>query len=192
MSREFDIIVVGAGASGLTAAIQAARKGASVLILEHMDRAGKKILVTGNGKCNFTNKKQGIAYYNGKNPAFVLPVFEQFGVPETLQFFENIGIYPKNKRDGYSPSRFWIMFRGEYLRPALRFAIRVFDSPSRSVLEKVFNHSVYVQYGHNRNPVRVLCYRLHIFRGNEDFLETHFNALGNALFAVGYGADFAR
>ncbi|MEY8390661.1 NAD(P)/FAD-dependent oxidoreductase [Lachnospiraceae bacterium] len=101
MSREFDIIVVGAGASGLTAAVQAARKGASVLILEHMDRAGKKILVTGNGKCNFTNKKQGIAYYNGKNPAFVLPVFEQFGVPETLQFFENIGIYPKNKRDGY-------------------------------------------------------------------------------------------
>lgn len=101
MSRKFDVIVVGAGASGLTAAIQAARKGARVLILEHMDRAAKKLLATGNGKCNFTNEKQGIAYYNGKNPAFVLPVFEQFGLSETLQFFCELGVYPKNKRDGY-------------------------------------------------------------------------------------------
>ena len=46
MSRKFDVIIVGAGASGLTAGIQAARKGAQVLILEHMDQAGKKILPT--------------------------------------------------------------------------------------------------------------------------------------------------
>ncbi len=101
MNIIYDSIIVGAGASGLMAAIQAARKGAHVLILEHMDRAGKKILSTGNGKCNFTNEKQGIAYYNGKNPAFVLPALRQFGVTETLQFFEELGIYPKRKRDGY-------------------------------------------------------------------------------------------
>lgn len=101
MSRKFDVIIVGAGASGLTAGIQAARKGASVLILEHMDKAGKKILVTGNGKCNFTNEKQGIAYYKGKNPAFVLPVLKQFGLNETLQFFNELGIYPREKRGGY-------------------------------------------------------------------------------------------
>ena len=59
MSRQYDIIIVGAGASGLTASIHAARAKANVLILEHMDRAGKKILATGNGKCNFTNEKQG-------------------------------------------------------------------------------------------------------------------------------------
>ena len=101
MNIIYDSIIVGAGASGLMAAIQAARKGAHVLILEHMDRAGKKILSTGNGKCNFTNEKQGIAYYNGKNPAFVLPALRQFGVTETLQFFEELGIYQKMKRDGY-------------------------------------------------------------------------------------------
>ncbi len=101
MDRKFDIIIVGAGASGLTAAIFAARRGAHVLILEHMDRAGKKILATGNGKCNFTNEKQGIAYYHGKNPAFVLPALRQFGLQETLQFFGELGIYPKKKRDGY-------------------------------------------------------------------------------------------
>ena len=101
MGRRFDVIVVGAGASGLMAGIQAARKGASVLILEHMERAGKKILATGNGKCNFTNEKQGIACYNGKNPAFVLPVFRRFGLAETLSFFDELGIYPRKKRGGY-------------------------------------------------------------------------------------------
>lgn len=101
MSREFDVIIVGGGASGLMAGISAARKGAQVLILEHMESAGKKILATGNGKCNFTNQKQGIAYYRGKNPAFVLPVFEQFSLKETLVLFEELGINPNSKREGY-------------------------------------------------------------------------------------------
>lgn len=101
MDQTVDVIIVGAGASGLTAGIQAARQGARVLILEHMDKAGKKILATGNGKCNFTNEKQGIAYYRGKNPAFVLPSLRQFGVPETLRFFRKLGVHGKAKRDGY-------------------------------------------------------------------------------------------
>lgn len=101
MSRHFDIIIAGAGASGLTAGIRAARLGAKVLILEHIDKPGKKILATGNGKCNFTNAKQGLAYYRGKDPAFVLPVFAQFGLTETLEFFEELGVYPQSKRDGY-------------------------------------------------------------------------------------------
>ena len=101
MKRRFDVIVAGAGASGLMAGIQAARHGAEVLILEHMDRAGKKILATGNGKCNFTNEKQGIAYYRGKNPAFVLPALEQFGLEETLDFFRELGVRPVSRRDGY-------------------------------------------------------------------------------------------
>ena len=101
MDKKADIIIVGAGASGLTAAIQAAREGAGVLVLEHMETAGKKILSTGNGKCNFTNKKQGVAYYRGRNPAFVLPVMEQFGLEETLRFFEGLGVAPKCMRGGY-------------------------------------------------------------------------------------------
>ena len=101
MGQIFDVVIIGAGASGLTAGIHAAREGADVLILEHMDKAGKKILATGNGKCNFTNEKQGIAYYRGKNPAFVLPALEQFGLAKTLHFFRELGIYAKTKRDGY-------------------------------------------------------------------------------------------
>ena len=47
-----DVIVVGGGAAGLMAAIHAARGGARVLVLEHMERPGKKLMMTGNGKCN--------------------------------------------------------------------------------------------------------------------------------------------
>lgn len=101
MGRDFDVIIVGAGASGMMAGISAACSGAKVLILEHMDSAGKKILATGNGKCNFTNEKQGIAYYRGNNPAFVLPVFKQFGLRDTLSLFKELGIEPRSKRDGY-------------------------------------------------------------------------------------------
>ena len=101
MGRKFDVIIVGAGAAGMMAGISAARHGASVLILEHMESAGKKILATGNGKCNFTNEKQGTLYYRGKNPAFVLPVFQQFGLEDTLELFQKLGIEPRSKRDGY-------------------------------------------------------------------------------------------
>lgn len=101
--RPYDVAVIGGGAAGLVAAIAAARNGARTIILEHMDRTGKKILSTGNGKCNYTNALQGIAYYRGENPAFVLPVLEQFGLSETLAFFEELGVYPKVKNGYYYP-----------------------------------------------------------------------------------------
>ena len=62
---------------------------------------------------------------------------------------------------------------------------------SKSIFEKIFNHSVYVKNRHNRNFIRVFCDRFHIFCGHKHFFKAHFNALGNALFAVGHGADFA-
>ena len=52
----YDVCVIGGGASGLAAAIAAGREGASVLVIERMDKTGKKILATGNGKCNLTNQ----------------------------------------------------------------------------------------------------------------------------------------
>lgn len=94
------IIIIGGGASGMMAAISAARHGAEVILIEHKDRIGKKILSTGNGKCNYTNRTQGLRYYRGENPAFVLPVFSQFGLEETLALFKEIGIFPK-ERNGY-------------------------------------------------------------------------------------------
>uniref|UniRef100_UPI0032603596 FAD-dependent oxidoreductase n=1 Tax=Clostridium sp. NkU-1 TaxID=1095009 RepID=UPI0032603596 len=65
------VIIVGAGASGLAAAIQAARQGASVTVLEHTARPGKKLLSTGNGKCNLTNLMTPDGAYRGGQPVFI-------------------------------------------------------------------------------------------------------------------------
>lgn len=94
------MIIVGAGASGLVAGISAARKGSSVLIIEQKDKAGKKIFATGNGKCNFTNKYQSIDCYRCDDSTFVTRVLSNFDMKDTLDFFEGLGIYPK-ERNGY-------------------------------------------------------------------------------------------
>ncbi|MDO4523213.1 MAG: NAD(P)/FAD-dependent oxidoreductase [Eubacteriales bacterium] len=95
------IVVVGAGASGLMAAITAARCGAQVTLLEGMEKPGKKLLVTGNGKCNLTNLKQECAdFYRGATTAFIQTVLRQFTVADTMQFFEELGLL-LTERNGY-------------------------------------------------------------------------------------------
>lgn len=97
---QYDVIIIGGGASGIMAGIAAAREGALVLILEHMDRIGRKILSTGNGKCNLSNADQSVRNYRGENPRFAYHLLEKFGLRETLSFFNSIGIYVKDKK-GY-------------------------------------------------------------------------------------------
>lgn len=87
------VIVVGGGASGLVAAISAKRHGADVSIIERNPKLGKKILATGNGRCNFTNVDAQPIHYN--SPEFVSHVFEAFSPAETLLFFKSLGITPK-------------------------------------------------------------------------------------------------
>lgn len=94
------IAVVGGGASGLMAAIVAARNGAKVTIYEGKERLGKKLLATGNGKCNYTNLVQEDSCYRGAHPEFSKCVREQFTVEQTVMFFKEIGIFPKEK-NGY-------------------------------------------------------------------------------------------
>lgn len=88
-----NIIVVGGGASGLIAAIIAKRNGSQVTIIERNPRLGKKILATGNGRCNFTNVDATPDHYN--NPGFVSHVFETCSPADTLLFFKSLGITPK-------------------------------------------------------------------------------------------------
>lgn len=94
------VLIIGAGASGMMAAIQAARAGAEVTVLEHKDRVGKKLLSTGNGRCNLTNRYQEEACYRCGQAGFVREVLRQFSVEDTLEFFKGLGILPKD-RNGY-------------------------------------------------------------------------------------------
>lgn len=93
-------LIIGGGASGLTAAITAAREGALVTLLEHMPRVGKKILSTGNGRCNMTNLALSASCYRCGEPDFPMKVIGRFPVPETLAFFRRLGIVT-TERNGY-------------------------------------------------------------------------------------------
>lgn len=92
--------IVGGGASGIMAAIAAARCGAEVIILEHKDKIGKKLLATGNGKCNLTNEYMMPECFRGESPEIADQVLRKFGVVETLAFFRGIGMLTKS-RDVY-------------------------------------------------------------------------------------------
>ena len=94
------IIIVGGGASGMMAAITAARLGAEVTIIEQKERLGKKILSTGNGKCNLTNERMSVDCFRGDDISVVSSVLKQFDYKETLKFFEDLGVLFKN-RQGY-------------------------------------------------------------------------------------------
>lgn len=94
------VIIIGAGASGMTAAIFAARQGARVTLLEHRDRVGKKILSTGNGRCNLSNRFQDASCYRSGVPDFPMRVISSFPLEMTLDFFEDLGVITK-ERDGY-------------------------------------------------------------------------------------------
>lgn len=96
-----NIAIIGGGASGLMAAIFAAENDNNrVTIYESGERLGRKILATGNGRCNMTNVNADIANYHSSNPKFVLGAKNKFWVEETLEFFESLGIVSKMEEGG--------------------------------------------------------------------------------------------
>ena len=94
------VIIIGGGAAGSMAAHTAAQNGADVLLLEQNEIIGRKILSTGNGRCNFTNRFQDSSCYRSDNSGFAWKSIGKFSEPETTSFFKNLGIYPKDK-NGY-------------------------------------------------------------------------------------------
>lgn len=94
------IAVIGGGASGLTASIFAAEAGGDVTVYESGARVGRKILATGNGRCNMTNINADIESYHGHDTKFILGAKNRFWVSETIEFFERLGVVTKTEEDG--------------------------------------------------------------------------------------------
>lgn len=88
----FDVIIIGGGAAGLVCAIAAAQGGRSVCVLERNADFGKKILATGNGRCNLSNLYLGPQNFHGAPEEFVTPALDLFGEKELNGFFENLGM----------------------------------------------------------------------------------------------------
>ncbi len=98
MKSAYDVVVIGGGPAGLMAAGQAASDGARVLLLEKNEILGKKLLISGGGRCNVTNAnpdhRNFVSQYGPKGK-FLFTPFSKFGVPETLEFFHNLGVQTK-------------------------------------------------------------------------------------------------
>ena len=99
------VIIIGGGASGLTAAIMAARKSqkAQIILLEQKDSPGKKILATGNGRCNLTNLLQNPSCYRSEHPEIAENILARFPVKDTLAFFQSLGLMFKMRGDYVYP-----------------------------------------------------------------------------------------
>jgi len=92
MNDKFDVIIIGGGASGLFLASQLPA-GVSAAIIESNDRVGKKLLATGNGKCNLTNLDMNIVHYN--KPSIVEEFLDKFDAHDTIATFERMGLLTK-------------------------------------------------------------------------------------------------
>ena len=95
-----EIAVIGGGASGLMAAITAKKSGKEVIILERKDRILKKVLITGNGRCNITNVNANISNYFGKNISSVENILNRFTPQDTMDFFNELGIVCNEENRG--------------------------------------------------------------------------------------------
>ncbi len=95
-----DVIIMGAGASGLMCAIEAGRRGRSVLVLDHAEKIGKKIRVSGGGRCNFTNIDIRSDYYISNNPHFCKSALARFTPNDFIAMLERHGIRYYEKEEG--------------------------------------------------------------------------------------------
>lgn len=98
--NSFDVVVIGGGGAGMLAAISAARKGASTLLCEKMPKLGKKVRISGNGRCNITNDRVDADGYDPGSKKIVESVLARFGRLDILQFFRDLGLRVYSDKEG--------------------------------------------------------------------------------------------
>jgi len=92
--------IIGGGASGMAAALWAAKSGNEVLLFERQARVGRKLLATGNGRCNLSNTKLDFSNYHGEDPDFAKFALDSFPVSRILRWFDSLGLYTVTEASG--------------------------------------------------------------------------------------------
>lgn len=124
-----DIIVIGGGASGMIAALTASEdKENSVTLLERQARVGRKLLSTGNGRCNLTNMNMGAEHYHGSDAAFATPALAAFPPEAALDFFSRLGLVTVEE---YGGRVYPLSNQANSVVDVLRFAL---DKPNINVI----------------------------------------------------------
>jgi predicted Rossmann fold flavoprotein len=98
-----NIAIIGGGAAGMTAAIVAATAGATVTIFEQKKKVGQKLLSTGNGKCNLSNRRMVMSEYHTSHPRKAEAILNKFGVDDTVDFFGSLGVMIREKNGHLYP-----------------------------------------------------------------------------------------
>ncbi|MBR6778784.1 MAG: NAD(P)/FAD-dependent oxidoreductase [Clostridia bacterium] len=100
MQKDYDVVIVGGGASGMMASIFSARNGFKTLVLDHNEKLGKKLYITGKGKCNVTNNSSIETHLINiiTNSKFMFSALNQFSPQDTIQFFEDNGLKLRTER----------------------------------------------------------------------------------------------
>ena len=99
-AERYDVVITGAGAAGLMCAIEAGKRGRRVLLLEHADRVGKKILISGGGRCNFTNWSATPDDYQSQNPFFCISALTRYQPQDFIDLVEKHHIPYHEKKLG--------------------------------------------------------------------------------------------
>lgn len=100
MSTDIDVVIIGAGAAGLMCAAHAAARGRQVLVLDHANKAGKKILMSGGGRCNFTNREVAPQHFISHNPHFCRSALARYTPDDFIKLVEQHGIAYHEKKLG--------------------------------------------------------------------------------------------
>ena len=100
VTERFEVIVIGAGAAGIMCALTAGQRGRRVLLLEHAERVGKKILISGGGRCNFTNLHVEATHFLSANPHFCKSALSRFRPGDFIALVEKHGIPYHEKKSG--------------------------------------------------------------------------------------------
>ena len=150
--------IIGGGASGMLAAIAAAKVGAKVTIIEHMPRIGKKLLLTGSGKCNISNEDMDISHFHGNDLTLLKEVFKECPVDKTLSFLEELGLYLKNRNGYLYPYSEQASAVLDVLRFALRdLGVEIIPQIEISEIAKQKNFVVYTNEGQFNFDKLILC-----------------------------------
>ena len=122
------ITVIGGGASGLVAAIYAKTSATQVILLERNSDCGKKILATGNGRCNYWNSDQDLKHYNSSNKYLLENIITDENKEEIMNFFNRIGIIPKIKNGYYYPySNQAVSIKNALITEARRLGVQIYN-----------------------------------------------------------------